>query len=537
MLTDGGIETTLIFHDGHRAARFRRLRPSGDETGAAALRDYFAHLRARPRDGVGLILESATWRANARLGATSSATRRGAGRREPRGHRTQADARARETRRGSGAGGDQRLRRSARRRLRAGRDDDRRGGARPTTPADRDLRGTGADLVTAITMNYVEEAIGITRAAAARTACPSSSRSPSRPTAGCRAGRRSARRSSRSTSDRRGPAYYMINCAHPTHFEGVLAAGEPWAGASAASGPTRPARATRSSTRPGARRGGPRGARRPHTDCGTGARAHRPRRLLRHRSSPHRRHRERLVRGGLAAEAELRRPARARSDLLAGGGAGARTPARLPAARRAHPRRRVHRRRRLHRAVDRDRAARARDPSLRRRAAGGRDLRRRRVGAQRRLGDRLVGRAPGLVDAHGAEQGSGWRAEVAAAVERIGAFAAEHDIDCHCRNAGYLLDRAGACPSRRWEAIVGRMPGHGAGERRRGARRASSPAHRLAAAPGRAAHPGHGDVQPALLARGLRRWRWSGACASTRPRRWSAWSARGCPRSSRPAGA
>jgi S-methylmethionine-dependent homocysteine/selenocysteine methylase len=24
------------------------------------------------------------------------------------------------------------------------------------------------------------------------------------------------------------PAYYMINCAHPTHFEAVLAAGEPW---------------------------------------------------------------------------------------------------------------------------------------------------------------------------------------------------------------------------------------------------------------------------------------------------------------------
>ena len=26
----------------------------------------------------------------------------------------------------------------------------------------------------------------------------------------------------------RGPAYYMINCAHPTHFVGTLAAGEPW---------------------------------------------------------------------------------------------------------------------------------------------------------------------------------------------------------------------------------------------------------------------------------------------------------------------
>ena len=28
----------------------------------------------------------------------------------------------------------------------------------------------------------------------------------------------------------RYPAYYMINCAHPTHFENVLAQGAPWTG-------------------------------------------------------------------------------------------------------------------------------------------------------------------------------------------------------------------------------------------------------------------------------------------------------------------
>ena len=25
------------------------------------------------------------------------------------------------------------------------------------------------------------------------------------------------------------PVYYMLNCAHPTHFEGALAPGESWA--------------------------------------------------------------------------------------------------------------------------------------------------------------------------------------------------------------------------------------------------------------------------------------------------------------------
>jgi len=41
----------------------------------------------------------------------------------------------------------------------------------------------------------------------------------------CPAARRSAKVDDE-TGD--GPAYYMINCAHPTHFEAVLEAGEPW---------------------------------------------------------------------------------------------------------------------------------------------------------------------------------------------------------------------------------------------------------------------------------------------------------------------
>ena len=46
------------------------------------------------------------------------------------------------------------------------------------------------------------------------------------------------------------PAYYMINCAHPTHFDDVLEGGGAWRSASAACGPTRRPRATPSSTRP-----------------------------------------------------------------------------------------------------------------------------------------------------------------------------------------------------------------------------------------------------------------------------------------------
>lgn len=55
----------------------------------------------------------------------------------------------------------------------------------------RTFAGTEADMETAITMTHAEEAIHAVGAATDRT-----------------------------------PAYIMINCAHPTHFSGMLAAGE-----------------------------------------------------------------------------------------------------------------------------------------------------------------------------------------------------------------------------------------------------------------------------------------------------------------------
>jgi S-methylmethionine-dependent homocysteine/selenocysteine methylase len=57
---------------------------------------------------------------------------------------------------------------------------------------------TSADMVTAITMTYVEEAIGIARAAGA-AGVPAAISFPSRPMGAYPAVKRSARRSSRST--------------------------------------------------------------------------------------------------------------------------------------------------------------------------------------------------------------------------------------------------------------------------------------------------------------------------------------------------
>ena len=72
-LTDGGLETTLIFHRGVRPAVLRRVRVARGRRrprGAAALLHAVPRPRARAR--VGFVLDTATWRANpdwaARLG-------------------------------------------------------------------------------------------------------------------------------------------------------------------------------------------------------------------------------------------------------------------------------------------------------------------------------------------------------------------------------------------------------------------------------------------------------------------------------------
>ena len=125
---------------------------------------------------------------------------------------------------------DQRLRRPAGRRLQPG-DDARRPTRRRSTTRRRSatFADTAADMVTAITMTYAEEAIGITRAAVESGLPVGDLVHRSRRMDGFRAAKRSATRSSRSTSATdAAPAYYMINCAHPTHFEDVLEPGAPW---------------------------------------------------------------------------------------------------------------------------------------------------------------------------------------------------------------------------------------------------------------------------------------------------------------------
>ena len=85
-----------------------------------------------------------------------------------------------------------------------------------------------ADLVSAYTLNYPEEAIGIARAArslgipaAIAFTLETNGRLPSGDTL------RSAIEQVDEATDS-APAYFMINCAHPSHFEHVLGTKESW---------------------------------------------------------------------------------------------------------------------------------------------------------------------------------------------------------------------------------------------------------------------------------------------------------------------
>lgn len=83
-------------------------------------------------------------------------------------------------------------------------------------------------MVTATAMNYVEEAFGITRAAQSVSSPVAISftveTDDNLPTGQTR--KDAIVQVGQATEN--APAYYMINCAHPTHFASILASGESW---------------------------------------------------------------------------------------------------------------------------------------------------------------------------------------------------------------------------------------------------------------------------------------------------------------------
>jgi homocysteine S-methyltransferase len=227
-LTDGGLETTLIFHEGLDLPNFAAFHLLKTSEGEESLRKYFrTYADLAKQYGTGLILESATWRSNPDWGTRLNYSREELAEVNRKSVRLLEEIRSEYDSEQTpvvisgcvGPRGDGYV----------------PGDVMSSQEAEEYHRdqievfaGSAADLVTAITMNYVEEAIGIAQAAK-KAGMPvvlsftveTDGNLPTGQTL------QSAIEQVDEVTDGY-PAYYMINCAHPTHFEHIVAEGGTW---------------------------------------------------------------------------------------------------------------------------------------------------------------------------------------------------------------------------------------------------------------------------------------------------------------------
>jgi homocysteine S-methyltransferase len=227
-LTDGGLETDLIFNHGLDLPAFSSAMLLRTDEGRAALDAYFRrYLELARRMRVGFVLESASWRASAdwapRLGVTPAELDRLSGESVAMLNALRAEYESPETPivvsgcigpRGDGydpghvmtrqEAEDYHLRQAAA------------------------LAAAGPDLLTAMTITNVPEAIGIARAAekvGLSAVISFTVETDGRLPTGDRLGE-AVQAVDQATAAY--PAYFMINCAHPSHFAGVLEKGGGW---------------------------------------------------------------------------------------------------------------------------------------------------------------------------------------------------------------------------------------------------------------------------------------------------------------------
>lgn len=224
-LTDAGLETCLIFKDGFELPAFAAFVLLDDARGLEGLKAYYrGFLQLADSHGTGLVLDAPSWRANPDWGAAIGYDRAALAAVNRRAIDLIAGLRA------ESPVADQ----VALNAVVGPRGDGYRPDALMTAREAHDYHvwqigcaaEAGADLATGLTMNYVEEAQGIA-AAAAEVGLPSvisftvetDGRLPTGMTLA---------EAVRRVDDAGGGnvAYYMINCAHPSHFAAVLGDGE-----------------------------------------------------------------------------------------------------------------------------------------------------------------------------------------------------------------------------------------------------------------------------------------------------------------------
>ena len=219
-LTDAGLETCLIFHDGFDLPNFASFTLLGDPRGIEGLKAYYRKFLAMAgKHEAGFILDAPSWRASPDWGKTvgydldklANSNTRGieliAGLRDELSGEIDVVLNLPVGPRGDGyAPGDMMSASEAR---------------DYHTWQIGVAADAGAEIVTALTMTYLEEAQGIA-AAAAGAGLPAVVSFTVETDGRLPSGMKLAE-AVRRTDDAVGAvAYYMINCAHPSHFAAVL---------------------------------------------------------------------------------------------------------------------------------------------------------------------------------------------------------------------------------------------------------------------------------------------------------------------------
>lgn len=229
-LTDGGIETSLIFHQGQDLPEFASFVLLETEEGLDELRKYFRpYCETTKRAGLGYVLESPTWRSSITWGEKLGYSKERLTKLNRRAIDLMVELR-----------GDYETPETPY--VISGCIGPKGDGYAPGRILSSDdaakihsfqadvFKNTEADMITAITMTYAGEAAGVAKAAKAAgmpVAISFTLETDGKLASGQPLGEAIAEVDGE-TGDY--PAYYMINCAHPSHFDSVLDRDAPWAG-------------------------------------------------------------------------------------------------------------------------------------------------------------------------------------------------------------------------------------------------------------------------------------------------------------------
>ncbi len=227
-LTDSGLETVLIFHNQIDLPDFASFPLLEEAESRQVLKNYFCrHAAIAKKYGVGIVLETPTWRASSDWGKRLGF------------HMEDLD----------------RLNRSSVKLIREVQEEFDDGITRVVVSGNIGPRGDGydpgdimsdtgaeqyhlpqitsltgakADMICALTMTNAQEAIGVVRAAQSND-IPVCIAFTVETDGNLPTGQslQSAIEAVDEATDN-GPVYYMVNCAHPTHFDNVVSTGESW---------------------------------------------------------------------------------------------------------------------------------------------------------------------------------------------------------------------------------------------------------------------------------------------------------------------